>query len=342
MNLAPLVAIPLLFLLLIIVLFHNYKLKEEIKRKDNLNKNQLKNCYRKEWENEQKELSNRIDLAEKDYELKASQYTADLKNLETILSEKEKRYNEINQDLNLYKEGKIKEIDDAITKYGERERLVIDNSIDNYRAIKTANFVSLLATYSDDIEDAKQERKKIKAELEEERAKRRTINDEILRQRAVDEQQDFYRIQLPEDDKPDIEILRNVASRLRRPDAINKVIWSNYYQKPLAELRKRLLPGGDYSGIYKITRIKTGEIYIGQTTSIDKRFQEHVKTALGCGTLTSTQLHRTMAEDGPENFTFEILEQTPKEKLRERESFYIDFYDSKTYGLNTVTGDKNK
>ena len=47
-----------------------------------------------------------------------------------------------------------------------------------------------------------------------------------------------------------------------------------------------------------------------------------------------------MQEDGPENFTFEIIEQTPKEKLKERESFYIDFYNSKTYGLNTVNGKK--
>ena len=47
-----------------------------------------------------------------------------------------------------------------------------------------------------------------------------------------------------------------------------------------------------------------------------------------------------MRSDGPENFTFELLEEVPKDKLRERESYYIDFYDSKTYGLNSVVGDK--
>ena len=47
-----------------------------------------------------------------------------------------------------------------------------------------------------------------------------------------------------------------------------------------------------------------------------------------------------MALDGPEQFTFEVLEETPKDKLRERESYYIDFYDSKNYGLNTIKGDK--
>ena len=56
----------------------------------------------------------------------------------------------------------------------------------------------------------------------------------------------------------------------------------------------------------------------------------------------SAQSRMTRAADGCENFTFELLEVVPKDKLRERESYYIDFYDSKTYGLNSVTGDKNK
>ena len=47
-----------------------------------------------------------------------------------------------------------------------------------------------------------------------------------------------------------------------------------------------------------------------------------------------------MKEDGCENFTFELLEKVPKEKLKERESYYIDFYDSKKYGLNTLSGIK--
>ena len=73
-------------------------------------------------------------------------------------------------------------------------------------------------------------------------------------------------------DKKDIEILKNASLQLTKPEAVNKIIWSGYYQKPLSDLRKRLLPKGDLSGIYKITRLKTGEIYIGQTVSIDKRW----------------------------------------------------------------------
>ena len=261
--------------------------------------------------------------------------------MEVQLKEKEKRYNEVNQDLNLYREGKMKEIDGTAAEYEQRKRNLVDQSIDKYRCERLEVANQKMATTTEEIEKASEELKEILQTLEEERSKRAAINEEIRRRREVEEQQDFYRIQFNEEDKNDVEILRAVAPRLRHPEAINKVIWSAYYQKPLAELRKRLLPNGDKSGIYKITRLKTGEIYIGSTTSFDTRFVNHYKTALGVGTLASSQLHRTMREDGPEHFTVEILEEDiPKDKLKERESYYIDFYDSKTYGLNTIRGEQ--
>ena len=234
----------------------------------------------------------------------------------------------------------MKEIDSAAAEYEQRKQLEIKQLLQQKEFQANSDFNNHVDSYIIQKAQMQNEIKEIKAELEVERSKRAAINEEIRRQREVEEQQDFYRIQLDPNDKDDVEILRSVAPRLRHPEAINKVIWTGYYQKPLAELRKRILTNGDVSGVYKITRLKSGEIYIGQTTSVDKRWQEHVKSALGVGTLASSQLHRVMRSDGPENFTFELLEEVPKDKLRERESYYIDFYDSKTYGLNSVTGDK--
>ena len=251
--------------------------------------------------------------------------------LQSLLSEKEERYEEVNQDLDLYKQGKLKEINEYIVAEKARGLKEIKNTYD-------LNTQQMKIEFDKVSNELLKEIGNIKKELEVERSKRAAINEEILRQKKLQDQEDFYKIQLPDTDKPDIEILKTTAPRLHHPEAINKIIWSNYYQKPLAELRKRLLPNGDYSGVYKITRLKTGEIYIGQTTSIDKRFQDHVKSALGVGTLASSQLHRTMASDGPENFTFEIIEQVEKDKLKEREAYYINFYDSKNYGLNTIKG----
>ena len=254
--------------------------------------------------------------------------------------EKEKRYEEVNQDLDLYREGKLKEIDSAGAEYEQRKQLLIDQSINKYRTIQLEYANNKMAVTKEEIEKAEEELKRIFQTLEVERSKRDAINKEILRQRKIAEEQDFYKIRFTEADKKDIEILRPIAPRLQHPEVINKIIWSSYYQKPLAELRKRLLPNGDVSGIYKITRIKTNEIYIGQSTSIDRRFQDHVKTALGVGTLANSQFHRVMSEDGPENFYFEILEEVEKDKLRERESYYISWFKSDKFGLNTLSGDK--
>lgn len=351
--------IPLLLSIVIIILYFQNKKKKEVVEKlvfenhklETLRKDEIKDYFKEEWEQEKQKIdyerkvhegnvNNQISQLENQYKLDASKYEGELKQLEVKLQEKERRYNEVNQDLDLYRKGKMKEIDGTAAEYEQRKRQFVDSSIDKYRNLQIEHANNEIALTKEEIDKAAEELTKILQELEAERSKRAAINEEILRARALEEQQDFYRIQLDPDDTNDIQLLRSITARLRHPEAINKVIWTGYYQKPLAELRKRILVNGDVSGVYKITRLKTNEIYIGQTTSIDKRWQEHVKSALGVGTLASSQLHRVMAADGCENFTFELLEVVPKDKLRERESYYIDFYDSKTYGLNSVTGDK--
>lgn len=314
-----------------------------------LRKDELKEYFEEEWNQEKDRLdykrkayeaeiqTNQIQL-ENQYKLDASRYDGEIKKLEIQLKEKEKRYNEVNQDLEVYRQAKIEEINTSAELYFKNKNNIIEQSINNYRDLKMVQANNELEQKQQFAEELKSQIDLIKIELEEERTKRAAINEEIRRQREVEEQQDFYRIQFSDEDKNDVEILRNVAPRLRHPEAINKVIWNAYYQKSLAELRKRA--GIESSGIYKITRIKTNEIYIGQAVNISTRWADHVKTALGVGTLASSQLHRVMATDGPENFIFEVLEEVPKDKLKERESYYIDFYDSKNYGLNTIRGEQ--
>lgn len=317
---------------IIILALRNIKsLTKQIKKLENLEKEELKEYFKEEWKTEEEKLNLKIS------------------GLESTLKEKEKRYKEVNQDLDLYREGKIKEIDGAAAEYEQRKQLIVDKGIEEYRNFTNDFFNSELNLQKEQIEQVKEQKEDllkdietIKAELEVERSKRAAINEQIRKQRELEEQQDFYRIQIDPKDVDDIKILRDIAPRLRHPEAINKVIWNGYYQKPLAELRKRLLPNGDVSCVYMATRMKTLEMYIGQTTSFDKRLQEHTRSALGIGTLASSMLHKKMYEDGPEQFLWQILEIVPKDKLRERESYYIDFYKSNKFGLNTLSGDKNK
>ena len=45
-----------------------------------------------------------------------------------------------------------------------------------------------------------------------------------------------------------------------------------------------------------------------------------------------------MEKDGIENFTFELLEEVSKDKLSEREKYWIQFYDTVKYGMNEKVG----
>ena len=343
----------------IIILYSHNKKKQELVNKlvfekhelETLKKGELKDYFKEEWNKEKDkldyerrvregEITNQLNQLENKYKLDASKYDGQIRQLDVKLKEKEQRYNEVNQDLDLYRKGKIEEIDSTISEYEKRKRQSIEDMMDKEFYSLTKEFNQQSNEYNEIIKQTKEEIEKVKADLETERNKRAAINEEIRRAREVEEQQDFYRIQLNPDDTNDINLLRSVIPRLRHPEAINKIIWSGYYQKPLAELRKRVAV--EDSGVYKITRLKTNEIYIGQAVNVSTRWADHVKSALGVGTLASSQLHRAMAEDGPEQFTFELLEKVPKDKLRERESYYIDFYDSKTYGLNVASGDKIK
>ena len=345
------------FLFVIVVLLFIFYIRKnfEFKKLKQAKEDEIKDIFKERWNKEEQHLNNlqqvkeraleekyneKIKFANETYELTVDGLKKKLESVEFVLKEKEKRYEEVNQDLNLYKEGKIKEIDGAAAEYEQRKRLENVKAIEEHNNSMKKASAELQEQLKRSEDVLRNQIEEIKAELEEERRKREAVNEEILRQRALEEEQDFYRIQLDPNDKDDVEILRNIAPRLRHPEAINKVIWSGYYQKPLAELRKRVAVEGP--GVYKITRIKTNEIYIGQAVNVSTRWAEHCKAALGVGTLASSQLHRTMAQDGCENFIFELLEEVPKDKLRERESYYIDFYDSKNYGLNTVSGDKNK
>lgn len=350
--------IPLLAsILLIIILYSQNKKKKETVEKlvfenhklETLRKDEIKDYFKEEWSREENELDNRLRLKreaiksestklESDFQVSKTELDGLLRQMEVQLKEKEKRYDEVNQDLDIYKQGKIKEIDGTAAEYEQRKRIEIERALKQAELNANSSFNNQVDSYLARRAQMESELDQIKTDLEAERSKRAAINEEIRRAREVEEQQDFYKIQFSEEDRNDVEILRSIAPRLRHPEAINKVIWSAYYQKPLAELRKRVAI--ESSGIYKITRIKTGEIYIGQARNVSTRFAEHCKAALGVGTLASSQLHRAMQSDGCENFLFELLEETPVDKLKERESYYIDFYDSKNYGLNTIRGEQ--
>lgn len=169
----------------------------------------------------------------------------------------------------------------------------------------------------------------LKEQLDDFKARQEAVNEAILRQKELEEKEDFYRILIKEDDIKDIEVLRSIESRLLNKEILNKLIYKTFIEKPLNDMEKRVLNGKKIGGIYKITYIKTGESYIGRSVDIGNRWKEHCLSSLSIGTIAHSTFHNILSNKGLQNFTWEIIEEVSKDKQNEREKYWINFYGTK-------------
>ena len=178
------------------------------------------------------------------------------------------------------------------------------------------------------------------AQLEAERQKE-LYNSLIEPVQAIEKKKDellYQTIQISDENKADISFLLNeTLPRLQHPDILCKLIWTEYFQKPLNQTLQ--VAGIDENpGIYKITNLTNQKCYIGKSTNVKRRLQEHVKGALGISSISDQEIHRVMAREGIWNFRFERLCTCEKEELGEREKYYISFFNSTDYGYNIASG----
>lgn len=92
-------------------------------------------------------------------------------------------------------------------------------------------------------------------------------------------------------------------------------------------------------GIYKITNTINGKCYIGQSTNINKRWNNHkCYKSQHKENWSAFPLYRAIEKYGIENFTFEVLEECFPEQLNEKEVQYIKEYNSFGEGYNQTSG----
>lgn len=317
-------------IILLIVLFFIVKKSKEIKKEQKLTADEIWKKKRKEYESEINEIAiTKAELLENYNKLLEQQKSLlkDIKEKETfnqsllkmreeeldrLIEEKRKEKEKaLNLELDIAQSQKIMELNAEFSEYSSQQQKIVDSMLE--------------------------ETKKIQNELEDFRTQREAVNLAILREKELKEKEDFYKIVIPENDQEDIEVLKTIGPRLRNKEALNKLIYDVFVKRPLNELIKRVTNGKEISGIYKITYIKTGEAYIGKTTNISTRWQNHIKTACGLEGAARTTFHNRLEQDGIWNYTFEILEEVPKDKLSEREKFYIELYGTDTQ-LNMKKG----
>lgn len=188
------------------------------------------------------------------------------------------------------------------------------------------------------ISQSEEEKENLLIEIQNFKKQREAIIEQQKKEEQGKSEIKFYKIELSENEIQDIDKILQVTKILSNPQTLYKLIWSEYYQKPLKDLILRVIGDKQISGIYKITNLKNGKIYIGRSTNIGERWIQHIKSSLEIGTIAKTQLYKEMKDYGIENFSFEVVEQCDKNLLGQREKFYISLYKTNEWGLNENAG----
>lgn len=239
------------------------------------------------------------------------------------VQERQKHLENLNQALENIKKNNEKLADAAYKEYSEELE-------QEYNELFSDLFL-----HSRELEEQiKQEQENLNALKEKQLAYLR----EQQRKEELVTKKDFYRVVLNSAEIDDIKYLREMQNHISRKEVIDKIIWSGYYKPAYDILISHLIGKRDkVSGIYKITCLENEKAYIGQSADIKTRFSDHLKVALS-SSATTNKLYQEMRKYQPYNFTFEILEEVLRDKLDERERYWIDFYSTKEFGLNITKG----
>ena len=88
--------------------------------------------------------------------------------------------------------------------------------------------------------------------------------------------------------------------------------------------------------IYKITNKINGKSYIGQASDPYNRWAKHLSRAKNGSQMFA--IHHAMKKYGVENFDFDVIDETTKEKVDDLEKHYIREYNSYEDGYNLTEG----
>lgn len=312
------IVIIILLMLVIILLFINTSIKKIDAREAQLKVEEL--------QHKNKVLQYEIQQQQEEKE----KYSSKINNL---IQEKEKLDTEINQ----------KKI--CLVNYEKDIELDYQNKQQQMKNAASLYFDSLEKSYKTKEEEYDKKCAALVSEMADMQSQYAEIQSQLvqgaaaaLREREKKEKINFYKLKLSDSDSIDIKELFELRKRFRNPSALSKLVWSEYFLKQTSELCNRVLGTNTKCGIYKITNLISNQAYIGQSVDIASRFKQHIKCGLGIDAPASNKLYKSMIEDGVWNFSFELLEECPKDKLNERESFWIDLYQTNKVGLNSTKG----
>ena len=203
------------------------------------------------------------------------------------------------------------------------------------------NLVETLETVYDNKRDQlERECVEIKAELLKLRNSKAATMEALIREQEIKEKKNFYCLTPTLAEITDIQTLEEVKKKLFNPRVLSMLIWTTFFQKDMTALCNRVIGTDKKCGIYKITNQLDDMCYVGQSVDIANRWKDHAKHGLGIDAPASNKLYNAMQKWGIWNFSWELLEECPRDQLNEKERYYIDLYQSESFGYNSTKGNK--
>lgn len=347
MEIIMIIIIAILFLIIVYLFNENNKNK-----KLNIQKNIDIQNYNKELEEHNKQLiiennANKIQYEEVKEQIASAKI--EVSSLTTEINSLRDRKIEISDELQR-ESNNLNNLKQNINDNLENQKRIAEEALNSYKSSLDNKYKQIDEGYNElvakleNVYSARQselfaESHQILEDLEKIRASKAATIQAQLREKHIEENKDDFRLDLDGKSLGDIKILKSIQNQISNPIVIDKIIWSNYYQ-PLAKTKfPKIIGKATCCGIYKLTSLVTGEVYIGQSNDVCERFKTHCKNALGVGTATTrNKLYSAIKRDGLENYTFEILEECSIKDLDEKEKYYISLYDSYNFGLNGTQG----
>lgn len=252
----------------------------------------------------------------------------------SILSENEKLKKEKSEQIQNYYQETLQNIQEKLSNHLEIISKQYQDAEDEYKN----TYLQTMQDYNAQHLNAMQEKQKELKNINNIIADMKAISDAAIanniRQEQIKQQENFYKLQLSEKDIEEITEIRKIATKLRNPELLNKVLWKIYYEKPYTDLIGRVLGSNIHTGIYKITNLENKMCYVGQSVNIAERWKQHIKRGIGAEAPTKNKLYPAMQLIGVENFSFELIEDCDKTLLNSREDYWQEYFKAKEFGYS--------
>lgn len=244
---------------------------------------------------------------------------------------------------------KMTELDSLMDEQRKKRQESLDETFNEKKAVleseleKTLKECDEQAEYAkkwmaNQIEEAQEKVKEYQLAEEQQRERFLSLRKPLLQYEMDKQAKLFYTIQLPEEYREDIEfLLTTVAAKVQHPDIISKLVWAEYVKPNLDNTFKRVEIKAE-PGIYKLTNLDSGKAYIGKSTDIKKRIADHFKSSIGIKSIADQAVHHEILKTGFWNWSIEAITYCDKDRLSELEKYYIDFFDTQTFGYNRNAG----